>query len=251
MKRHLIFSTIAACVMLSSCSSAASKGATFRIIGRIDNDLLIRFISGIDKFDRISITSEGEDIVAASKIARLVKERNIDVDVVRYCLSACSQMILPAARSIYIERDAIVAMHNSPLTLGYLLKVSGFERYSQKYEKLVSIENSFYSDLGVDANFLINGIWKLEPICIVENTGDQDFAGVAFKYAFYVPSRSLYEKWIGKSVDGFWPSSKKAFFVSARKSIPKRVNLSFVFGEENESIHITKKIELCEKEDLQ
>lgn len=79
-------------------------------ISLVQANLAIKSI-GAGNLKIIRINSRGGDIVAAMRLGKAIKAAGMDVEVRRYCNSACANYIFPAGRRKMINDGAIVLWH--------------------------------------------------------------------------------------------------------------------------------------------
>jgi hypothetical protein len=115
---------------------------------------------------RLVITSSGGEVEAGITLGRWVFERQIDVEVVRYCLSSCANYVFPAGRHKVIRPGAVVAWHGNyhHLARTGLWKDDVARRIARdgedpetarrkvkaQVERLVRLERAFFRRIGVD-----------------------------------------------------------------------------------------------------
>lgn len=103
-----------ACGFLS-CAQAAvirAHGDAIELRGQIaadDGDSLQSLMTPAVRVLRLR--SPGGDLQGALAIARLVHERDIDVEIDGLCASACAQLILPAASHVRASNGTLVVLH--------------------------------------------------------------------------------------------------------------------------------------------
>jgi hypothetical protein len=236
-KRLFFASALATLFSISGCKAQDSV-ASYSIVGRIDKETKNRFEKNIHKVKYLQITSQGGDIVSSIEIGKLVSKYKLRIVVNKYCLSACAQYVLPAAKNIEISNNAIVGFHNSATAVSNLLNQSDLQHEAEKYSEMVELEKSYYNDLGLiidSGNF-----WSIAsvPTCIVRSNATIPLALIATKYEFVVLQRDDLEGWLGQKVVGFVPENRMELMASIKKSIPARVITSFVFFDKSlESPH--------------
>ncbi len=81
--------------------------------GRISDAAAASLIPALGRGRTLRITSQGGDEAAALAIAEAIFSQGVQVHVSGYCLSACANAILPAAKSISIDAGAVIALHGS------------------------------------------------------------------------------------------------------------------------------------------
>lgn len=224
-----------------SCKDTRLQEPFFNMAGKIDEKLLRSFVDAPDNFEKVVVKSQGGDVIAAIEIAKIIKKRNLDVEVNGYCLSACAQYILPSARNIIIRDKSIVALHHSPFSIMKMLEFSKIYDESEKYKKVSNEEVKFYNEININIDYIKNSIYHLRPKCLT-NINLKGFKGIKFYYQFYIPKKNEYEYWLGKKINGFWPKDGGELLEAINSSIPKGVNTSFAYKKNPK---VSYKISYC------
>ncbi len=147
-------------------SSVTVSGETAFIRGPITNATAEDFGRQLSqrKISRLLISSNGGLVEAALTIARQVRDRHLDVEVVGECFSSCANYIFPAGHEKTISALGVVGWHGTMQHLLYLhetgekLLPSGDIAMVQRLSKL---EAEFFQSIGVDGRICWFG--KLPP----------------------------------------------------------------------------------------
>lgn len=121
--------------------------------GRISEAAAASLIPALGRGKTLRITSQGGDEAAALKIANAVFSQGVRVHVYGYCLSACANAILPAAKSISIDADAVVALHSSAYAIERNYKRLG-EAPPVSIVQLSDGYRALYSQAGISLTLL-------------------------------------------------------------------------------------------------
>ncbi|KOC89263.1 hypothetical protein NG42_13110 [Winslowiella iniecta] len=128
--------------------------------GKINSDTYDQLADLLNQQDirRLSINSTGGDVEAALKIARVIFEKKMDVEVRSLCASSCANYIFPAGQYKIIHDYSIIIWHgsmNSPaerisfnensggMTKKEFLNLKEFKSFQRE-------ERQFYQKIGVD-----------------------------------------------------------------------------------------------------
>jgi hypothetical protein len=237
---------------VSGCSASQPTSA-FKITGRLTEKVATEF----EKYNEIGgtliITSPGGLVDYAAQIGRRVKQLKLNVIVEKYCMSGCSQFVLPAAETVTLSGKTIIGIHNSPYSITKYLDKSIFANRYKKSEaaSYVKIELDFYKEIGVSPEFIADNYGYLNIICMTPKNMSDYGADILVRFAdFYVPSKASFENWIGKKINGQWPetpSEFQDFLAVAFEGEPTPPPLTG-FGAVPKSD--PKDLRLCTKEDL-
>lgn len=208
-------------------NNGPSDEIKIRITGHINKQLLEKFKQMPSDVRVIEITSQGGDTESALEIARLIRKKGYNLEVTKYCLSACAQWLMPAATSVTINDNAIVAMHMTATWMRDTLRKSGNPPGAEKYSKLADKEAIFYRDMGVSPDMLIYPYIGKQAICYVS---DRRLAGeyptVASKFKHVILRKETYIRLTGQQILGEWPDDLAQISESITKNIPPTVKLS-------------------------
>ena len=184
-----------------------------------------------EKLKKLHITSAGGDGVAGQAIGKLVQFYDLDVEVSKYCVSACAANIFVAGKKKLIGPDALVAFHASTITQLWALERSPLKQAIPIFKNFSENKKLFYDTLGIDHALLAGGIWGLLPQCVLENpkvdSGAYRF-GVFYMKNAWIPSKPLLESTGVKNVQGSWPNSSKEIERRALKYFNDKFSVSFL-----------------------
>lgn len=104
-----------ALAMLSWAVAAADirvDGAVVSVRGTLVTGDAEKFEAALsDAVTMVQIRSPGGLLEEALRMGRAIWARKLDVEVKGMCASACSQLILPAAKEVRLDNGSVVAMH--------------------------------------------------------------------------------------------------------------------------------------------
>lgn len=230
MEKVPLQSILLATILLGSCSSpAASENDTLKIQGRINPDLLPHFENLPKSIGKIEITSQGGDTLTAIAISRIIRERNYELIIKKYCLSACAQWLMPSAKSLIVEAGAVVAFHQTSTFIVETLIQSDAEDEVVEYLEVASQESSFYKDIGAPSILLTRPFELKKPICFIrsKDTGI-GYAAVATSFGSFVVKNETYRELTNQRIRGRWAETPEELATSIKKNIPESVSMSIV-----------------------
>lgn len=182
--------------------------------------------------DTIRITSAGGLADSALEIGRLVKDRNLDIEVLDYCISACAQYIFVSARYKTVLPRSIVVFHGTPTSMLEEIKHSPLEESKYVFQHQAALEKFYYQNIKLSTDLLLGSLDALKPICVAELQNfsklDLNRFGVLLKYAGYVPSIEMMRKYGVKNIYGYWPSSNSDLQITI-KHLPFNKNFNVIF----------------------
>lgn len=230
MEKNSLQSIVLAAILIGSCSpQTASEGDTLKIEGRINPDLLPHIENLPKSIRKIEITSQGGDTLTAISISRIIRERNYELIVKKYCLSACAQWLMPSAKSLTVETGAVVAFHQtSTFIMGILIQSDADDEVGE-YAGLASEELSFYTEIGVPSLMLTRPFELKEPICFVRSKDtEMGYAAVATSFGSFVFKNETYQELTGQRISGRWAETPEELVISMKKNIPESVSMSII-----------------------
>lgn len=167
---------------------------------------------------RLIITSQGGEIESAIALGRFLFEREIEVIVRDYCLSACAHFVFAPASRKQVEPYALVGFHGTATARERLLSNSGRPELAEKYAALARKEREFYGDVGISSSLLVHPLRKVMPSCYIPQESAP--ALIATRVNFYIPSRKALIAQQVRNIAGFWPQSREDVAAIARHIRP-------------------------------
>ena len=87
-------------------------------VGALDEDANTRLFALYDgaatKPSMLSIRSQGGPVNLGMALGRWLRERQLDVKVLEFCLSSCANYVFPAAREKVVSNFAVIGYHGGP-----------------------------------------------------------------------------------------------------------------------------------------
>jgi hypothetical protein len=101
------------------------------INGSIDDGVVSEIRSNISAGQEVIITSHGGKADPSILLAETILKNNIKLKVVSHCLSACAELIIPAASSVEMIDQPLIGFHGNAFYYFNLLKKVGDEKVAQ------------------------------------------------------------------------------------------------------------------------
>lgn len=146
----------------------SDSGGVVTIRGTITEDTAAAFQESLKAgVSRVRIVSGGGQVGAALAIAREIRDRRIDVEVIGECFSSCANYIFPAGATRTISGNGVVAWHGN---VHHMLHQHETGQKLIRGEdlplvwQLVDLEKQFFASIGVDQRVCWFG--KLEPYLV-------------------------------------------------------------------------------------
>lgn len=234
----------------SEYSDKKIKPSVYQIIGSINKEAVDRFKEHLAKSRARSttliITSAGGDGRYALELGDLIKSKNVDLVIDRYCISSCAQAILPSARTVKVMNGAVVVFHWSGSDI--ILPSSASPRLKNELDEYIKKENEFYLNRSIDSSKMKLLRDQSVPICtidrITKSSDSLDRYGTAYRYSGVTPSLSLINSMGIKNISGYWPKNQNDIIMDARKAgFSAKFNIKYI--EKLENIDISHQNELC------
>ena len=115
----LVIIAFAGCVSDSSDQTGITTlteidDRTLRLVGYVDGLTVQQIVNAIDEnINTIVITSGGGEVMANIRLARLIRERGIRLEVADYCLSSCFNYLFLAAVDKTVQENSVLGFHGS------------------------------------------------------------------------------------------------------------------------------------------
>lgn len=219
----------------SESSLANAQNIHYRIVGRIDQDMVNRFRNFIENNRRpnlyVTITSGGGDTVASLELGDLMKGTNTHLVIQQYCMSDCAQMLIPSAKSVYVLPHSVVLFHWSGSDL--ILQPSAPPTLKDFLNKLKQKESEFYKLRGIDPVKMKLLRDQAEPLCTFERLNlpkdVMERYGTAYRYGGFTPTLDILRSLGINNISGYWPKNEKEFLQDAEGiGFKKSVNIKFI-----------------------
>lgn len=158
-------------VALTGCATqkiapVTVSGKTVVFQGLIYAATVDEFVQAVEQYDakRVLIASGGGHVAPALRMARVIHERGMDVEVFGLCFSSCANYIFPAGKNKSITSLGIVGWHGNIQHLLHLHRsgkapITG--TFLEEATTLAAQEAEFYKNIGVDS--FITWFGKLPP----------------------------------------------------------------------------------------
>ena len=221
-KRYLYFFS----TFLVGCGNSSLPIADHLVVtGRIDNAMVQDVAKHVDRVKYIVITSQGGDTSAALDLARIIYDNKINIRVEKYSLSACAQLIIPAANSVEFSGKPILGLHHSAVSIYDFAKLQKVKINKKRSFKLSNKEINLFKHMNKKIEILIQPIHYLNVLCFFEING---YPAIGSKWAFFIPSPDTYERWAGKEYAGEFAYQEADVIESIKKYIPKSVSMTLI-----------------------
>ncbi len=125
-----------------------------------------------DAISELVITSGGGDAMAAIEMGTLVFDHGLSVIVRNICASSCANYIVPAGKSVVVEKDSLLGWHGGSYQDLYVPfgGVQGNSEHLESLRRWQAAELAFFAKVGVDPVVTIvgmmpdNGIIRTAPL---------------------------------------------------------------------------------------
>lgn len=158
-------------VVLTGCATqkfapVLVSGKTVVFQGLIYASVVDEFVRAVEQHDanRVIIASGGGHVAPALRMARVIYDRGMDVEVFGQCFSSCANYIFPAGKNKSITSLGLVGWHGNMQHLLHLHRtgkapITG--HWLEDVTTLAAQEKEFYQTIGVDP--FVTWFGKLAP----------------------------------------------------------------------------------------
>jgi len=85
---------------------------TIKLEGNVNKENIEEIINAIDNsVNKVIITSGGGEVVSNIRLAKLIREKGIEIEVDGYCMSSCFNYIFLASVKRSIQNSAVLEFH--------------------------------------------------------------------------------------------------------------------------------------------
>lgn len=154
---------------------------------------------------RLVIDSMGGSTKDAIALAHYIREKEVDVFVNLFCLSACSQYLVVSAPRVAFRSASIVGFHDTQYATNIIIG-----RQNTRPEMIAEADSEwdFYRSIGVDVSLTTRPLASLNPECIV-NRVDYAVSGrllVKMRGAYIMPGPESFVRYYNGTMLTNWPS---------------------------------------------
>lgn len=212
------------------CAPGARKfdGETVEVCGQLTPDAVDRAIALIDDDTRsIRVSSPGGSGVDAIRLSEQMTARNLRLDVVDICASACAHFLFLPAPAVSVEGRSVVLLHHTDFALVSAAEAAGLKPTAET-QRRAERQRAFFIARGLPIALLTDAFVRTEPVCIGQTPDQRLFAMTRLRT--HVPSADLLNRVRPTAVDGYWPTSAAEAGPIAETFAPEAVPL--VYGGE-------------------
>ncbi len=166
------------------------------------------FLESFPRFDRIYLTSEGGEEIAALALAEAVIANDAVVVVDGFCLSACALYPFVAASHVELSENSVVGVHPGALSVNAAtehLQIASADR-----DKLQAVSDravALYEARGRDTRVFLDAVPAHGVTCVVQNDAQSDWTvSLQAPIWLWIPDQSYWRS-IGVEFSGELPST--------------------------------------------
>ena len=148
----------------------------------------------------ISINSGGGFPYPAIRLAQVIVERQLTVEVRNLCGSACLLYVFTAGSNRRVTDGAVLAFHSAPAYDALLLKNIVSKDLLELTNRAYDTWSKLLIEKKIDSSIMIDQGLVLEPLCwrIRKNAFGKDEAVINYKYGIWVPPKEFF---VSKGID--------------------------------------------------
>lgn len=192
------------------CSPRGQQsGLTLDIHGYLNGSMFTQLSSvDWDTISQVRVRSSGGDIVSSIAIARLLKSKQVPIEIYDYCVSGCFNIVV-IDEGVTIVPHTLIGVHHNATSLSAITR-KAFPDIAKVYAEISSEERRWYAENGVSEALLIAPQAGLGTICVSGPDGDQpgDFREISYlsKFDLWTPPNGDKER-MGLKAEGQWSQS--------------------------------------------
>jgi hypothetical protein len=237
--RGLFTAAILSALGLASCDSQPSlqsdavsmHGHTIFIRGRITHHVEREFETAISSRVIIDVVldSEGGEVGPAIHVAKIIRQKHLNVMIDGVCLSACATYIFAVAKTPNVKAGSLVFFHHTPNSL---LKMLGTSRdlASGLYARDAKEGEDLLRSSGISLSLLYDPQLQVRTTCYqLAGSGMHREVQYFSRFQGWLPSRQYLAN-AGMRVQGFWPKSAGEVIAALRKQFAASQDVVLAFG---------------------
>ncbi|WP_143169479.1 hypothetical protein [Vibrio quintilis] len=113
---------------------------------------------------KMTVNSTGGEVQSGILLGRWIFDNHIDLTIERFCMSSCANYLLTAAKSVHINKDAIVLWHGGATLRGKDLSLAEIPYFKHS----IDMEKKFFRYIGV--NERITDYGELNDYSLLQTT---------------------------------------------------------------------------------
>ncbi|OMG60717.1 hypothetical protein BJP32_01455 [Brevundimonas sp. ZS04] len=189
------------------CAPGARKidGGTIEVCGQLTPDVIDGAIALIDDDTRsIRVSSPGGSGVDAIRLSEQMIARNLRLDVVDICASACAHFLFLPAPAVSVEDQSVVLLHHTDFALVSAAEASGLKAAAET-QRRAERQRAFFVARGLPIALLTDAFVRTEPVCIGQTPDQRLFAMTRLRT--HMPTVDMVNNIRAAAVDGYWPKN--------------------------------------------
>ncbi|WP_417625032.1 hypothetical protein [Paremcibacter congregatus] len=170
------------------------------------NEAMLTKIKNIDCSNpHVLLSSSGGEERISLLIAQELEKLSATISVDNVCLSACAEVILPAARKVKLGPKSLIGFHGNPIMrkeLTLIYKPSGYQNCTFSEAEDMS---SLYERQGVKTDFWKSQLKYLHLTGVSfsnPTTSNCPYGQFKMKYQMWLPNSQELKKYLGLNFDG-------------------------------------------------
>ncbi|WP_433952619.1 hypothetical protein [Brevundimonas diminuta] len=168
-------------------------------------DVIDGAIALIDDDTRsIRVSSPGGSGVDAIRLSEQMIARNLRLDVVDICASACAHFLFLPAPAVSVEDQSVVLLHHTDFALVSAAEASGLKATAET-QRRAERQRAFFVARGLPIALLTDAFVRTEPVCIGQTPDQRLFAMTRLRT--HMPTVDMVNNIRAAAVDGYWPKN--------------------------------------------
>ncbi|MEQ8404342.1 MAG: hypothetical protein RKE49_04530 [Oceanicaulis sp.] len=208
---------------MAPCSSVFAFSAEEILFeGRLEAERVERFILNNPTFATLSISSHGGEELAALRLAEHILENRADVVVNETCMSACALYVLPAANTVHLSEDSLVAVHPGIVSSWNVLETQFHpDRLDSAFRENSRSILAFYDRVGVNPRIFADAISAHAIWCLSVYPAQTGlWARLRGRIGFWVPTREYWGQIGVEMPENYHGSVDEIMQIANLRSIP-------------------------------
>ena len=247
-------------VILNAASRWNSEHGELIYSGQINEDLELLVQNHLDELKVLEITSFGGFSQVAKDITKALNERDVELIVSKYCISACAHYMVLPTKNVTVQPNSLIAFHHSDMSLGARFARTALmskETYESEVKPITRSDIAFFKASGLNPHWLYLPDLFTGPICVEDRITRTVLGAPKLLYVnefdFWVPNNQVLKS-INPNIKVEGDFDLRATIEAANKSFPILGKYSYTtrsdLNEVTDDLDVWQKLPFCNSETI-
>lgn len=171
------------------------------------NGKFVEFVNKLPANSTFTLTSIGGDGRSAMDAAKIIRNKNLSVEIRGICMSSCVDILMPAFKHVEFIEKPVIALHGNPV-IAYEIGFPIFRKNIPNYNKIyinncmnaTAELNKFWNEQAVNKDLLFKYMLKLKIKSVIDY--NDTCPNVIFENTFWMPNSRQVSEIFGNKFSG-------------------------------------------------